>query len=168
MCVEAILKPPGRFLEPPGTYFSKFLHACACMQACNAIYRRMCKNYSFCKVFAGFLHVASILLTSKNNAKSFPGPIKAELPTKIVLETCLGVRRASFWRGPSLSWVALGSYLAGFWELLGGSCPLWDASWASLGHILGALGWSSALLGRILPARDAPGFDFGGFWDVLG
>ena len=92
-----------------------------------------------------------------------------------MLKTRLEARQTPFWRGLGLPWVALGRHLAGFWALLGGSWPLWGASWAPLGHFLGAFGWSSALLGRILPPWSAPGLDFGGlgtcragFWKASG
>ena len=85
-----------------------------------------------------------------------------------MLKIRLGARRASSWRGPELSWPALGRYLAGFWALLDGSWPLWDASWAPLGHSLGALGWSSVLLGRILPPLEPPEPRFWRVWGRAG
>ena len=45
---------PGRVLEAPTAYFSKFFHAFACTRACGARKLLMCKNHNFSQVFLMF------------------------------------------------------------------------------------------------------------------
>ena len=45
---------PGRVLEAPTAYFSKFFHAFACTRAGGAQKLLMCKNHSFSQVFPMF------------------------------------------------------------------------------------------------------------------
>ena len=45
---------PGRVLEAPTAYFSKFFHAFACTRAGGAQKLLMCKNHSFSQVFPRF------------------------------------------------------------------------------------------------------------------
>ena len=45
---------PGRVLEAPTVYFSKFFHAFACTRAGGAQKLLMCKNHSFSIVFPRF------------------------------------------------------------------------------------------------------------------
>ena len=45
---------PGRVLEAPAAYFSKFFHASACTRAGGAQQLLICKNHSFSQVFLRF------------------------------------------------------------------------------------------------------------------
>ena len=45
---------PGRVLEAPTAYFSKFFHAFACTGAGGVQNLQMCKNHSFSNVFPRF------------------------------------------------------------------------------------------------------------------
>ena len=66
------------------------------------------------------------------------------------------------------SWALLGPLLAALGWLLVPLGRFLGASWALLGRSWASLGWSEAPFGCILPPKDVPGLDFGGFGDVLG
>ena len=78
----------------------------------------------------------------KKLAKFASRPGRTELSAKITLKTInnLRARRAWFWRALGTSGATPGRHLAGFWPLLGGTCSLSGASWATLRHSWVSLG----------------------------
>ena len=113
--------PPGRVLEAPRPYFSRFFGAHTL-----AMRKQPESHFVLEKPIRNACRPSSA--RCKKQAKFNSDACRTELSAKIALQTRLGARRARFWRSLGLSWVALGRHLAGFWELLGGSWPVLDTS----------------------------------------
>ena len=148
---------PGRSGEGFGGSKALFFRVVAYARACIAQKLRMRKNLGKTQVFPMLSAHHACCAQDKQRHKIAPGACRTELPTKIVLKTRLGARRAPFWRGLGHSWAPLGRHLAGFWPLLGGSWSLLGASWVPLGRFLGALWRLLAGLRRLLDAFWLPG-----------
>ena len=60
---------PGRVLEAPAAYFSKFFHASACTRAGGAQKLLICKNHSFSQVFSYVLNKSHMLRAREKTAQ---------------------------------------------------------------------------------------------------
>ena len=117
---ERFREVPGRVLEPPGTYFSRF--SCACALAVSE-----CSECSKTTVLVDRKTLRKQCAQRKKSEKKGPEAFRMRLPTPVVPKMHLGARRARFGRGLGPSRACMGGVWGTLGELLG-----------TLGRLLGA------------------------------
>ena len=138
---------PGRVLEVPGPYFSRFLNAFACSRATAAWMLRTLQNTGRSGTERTSEHVGHPARDAKNEKKTTPQLLGQGFLSRARENEVLERSGAGF----GGVWASPGRLLGGSWAVLGRSWALLGASWARLGRILGALG-------PLLAAKCCPGW----------
>ena len=148
---------PGRVLEAPGLYFSRFLNAFACSRITVAWMLRTLQNTGRSGTKCTSEHVGHPARDAKSEKNTAPQLLEQGFLSRVRDNEVLERSRAGF----GGVWASPGRLLGGSWAVLGRSWALLGVSWARLGRISGAFG-------LLWAANCCPGLVSGGVWEGFG